>query len=68
MATKKNECEGIECPECGAPSVKVINSRPFPDYIYRMRECRNSHRFPTYEKTKDPENPNARLKAFDPCI
>jgi transcriptional regulator NrdR family protein len=36
------------CPECRLPS-KVIKTADTDDYTRRRRECRNGHRFTTYE-------------------
>ena len=40
---------GIPCPFCGTYSHSVVNSRPDKDSIMRRRECKNGHRWTTYE-------------------
>lgn len=39
----------MKCPECSSTKSKVLDSRERDFYVYRRRECRNGHRFATYE-------------------
>jgi transcriptional repressor NrdR len=58
------------CPSCGAPSTRVIDSRPAEGglSIRRRRECEScEHRFTTYERLEPQlmvRKRNGRLEAF----
>jgi len=58
------------CPICGAPSTRVIDSRPAEagQSIRRRRECENcKHRFTTYERLEPQlmvRKRNGRLEPF----
>lgn len=43
---------GIQCPKCGGPSIKTIDSRPKDDMKRRRRECAKGHRFTTLEQVE----------------
>jgi hypothetical protein len=48
---------GLRCPECGTCYTRIVDSRAKTEFVRRRRECRNKHRFTTYEKPYQPPTP-----------
>lgn len=48
----------FDCPKCGAPENRVVNTRPIGNNIWRRRECREcGFRWNTYESSEIPRPP-----------
>ena len=46
----------MRCPICKTRHLKVLDTRPNPEFIARKRQCENGHKFQT-EEYAIPETP-----------
>lgn len=51
----------MPCPVCSTRETCVVDSRPHPQAVRRRRECKNGHRFRTYERVGDDEGDRLEL-------
>lgn len=53
----------MKCPECGAKT-EVLETRKNKDNTYRRYECKQKHRFTTYERVSLPKVPVRQEQTF----